>query len=68
MPGMGRSLQNGNSLIVSSFHTALWHQLLVVLLVVALCAIGFNVVRTVQYRRLRAQGQTTFPSARATAA
>lgn len=64
MPGMGRSLQTGNSLIVSSFHTALFHQLLIVLLVVALCAIGFNVVRTLQYRRLRASGQSTFPSAR----
>jgi cytochrome oxidase Cu insertion factor (SCO1/SenC/PrrC family) len=68
MPGMGRSLQTGNSLIVSSFHTALWHQLLVVLLVVALCAIGFNVVRTVQYRRLRESGLTAFPGARAATA
>jgi cytochrome oxidase Cu insertion factor (SCO1/SenC/PrrC family) len=63
MPGMSRSLQTGNSLIVSSFHSALLHQLLIVLLVLAVCAIGFNVVRTVQYRRLRAQGQTSFPSA-----
>ena len=62
MPGMGRSLQTGNSLIVSAFHSALLHQLLVALLVVALCAIGFNVVRTAQYRRLRAQGHTAFPS------
>jgi cytochrome oxidase Cu insertion factor (SCO1/SenC/PrrC family) len=68
MPGMGRALQTGNSLIVSSFHTALWHQLLVVLLVVALCAIGFNIVRTVQYRRLRESGQTAFPRARAATA
>jgi cytochrome oxidase Cu insertion factor (SCO1/SenC/PrrC family) len=67
MPGMGRSLQSNNSLIVSSFHTALWHQLLVVVLVVALCAIGFNVVRTVQYRRLSQSGQTAFPRARAAA-
>ena len=64
MPGMGRALQTGNSLIVSSFHTALLHQLLVV----AVCAIGFNVVRTAQYRRLRAQGHTNFPSARPTTA
>jgi len=68
MPGMGRSLQTGNSLIVSAFHSALLHQLLVALLVVALCAIGFNVVRTAQYRRLRAQGHTAFPSARPTTA
>jgi cytochrome oxidase Cu insertion factor (SCO1/SenC/PrrC family) len=65
---MGRSLQTGNSLIVSAFHSALLHQLLVALLVVAVCAIGFNVVRTAQYRRLRAQGHTAFPSARSTTA
>jgi cytochrome oxidase Cu insertion factor (SCO1/SenC/PrrC family) len=62
MPGMGRSLQTGNSLIVSTFHTALFHQLLVILLVGALCAIAFNIVRTVQYRRLKAHGQVSFPS------
>ena len=62
MPGMGRSLQTGNSLIVSTFHTALFHQLLIILLIGALCAIGFNVVRTVQYRRLKQHGQDSFPS------
>jgi cytochrome oxidase Cu insertion factor (SCO1/SenC/PrrC family) len=61
---MGRSLQAGNSLIVSTFHSALLHQLLIVLLVVIVCALGFNIARTVQYRRLRASGQTAFPSAR----
>ena len=64
MPGMGRSLQSGNSVIVSAFHTALLHQFFVVLILGALCAIGFNVVRTIQYRRLKGQGQSTFPSAR----
>jgi len=62
MPGMGRSLQTGNSLIVSAFHTELFHQLLFILLVGALCAIGFNVVRTVQYRRLKEHGQDSFPT------
>ena len=62
MPGMGRSLQSGNSLIVSTFHTALFHQLLIILLIGALCAIGFNIVRTVQYRRLKQHGQDSFPS------
>ena len=56
MPGMGGAPQNGNSVIVSAFHTELFHQLLVVLLVGAVCAIAFNVIRTVQYRQLRAQG------------
>lgn len=63
MPGMGRGLPTGNSLITSSFHSAVLHQLLIVLLVVAVCAVGFNVVRTVQYRRLKAEGRQTFPSA-----
>ena len=68
MPGMGRSLQTGNSLIVSTFHTTLFHQLLVVLLVVAVCAIGFNVVRTVQYRRLKPTDEHVFPSLQASTA
>ena len=62
MPGMGRTLPTGSSLIVSSFRSALLHQFFVVLLVVVLCAVGFNIVRTVQYRRLRAHGQTSFPT------
>ena len=62
MPGMGRSLQTGNSLIVSSFHSALLHQFLIVLLVVVLCGVAFNIVRTVQYRRLRESGIAVFPT------
>jgi cytochrome oxidase Cu insertion factor (SCO1/SenC/PrrC family) len=63
MPGMGRSLQTGNTLIVSSFHTALFHQLIAVLILGLLCAVGFNVFRTLQYRRLKANGKTSFPPA-----
>ena len=33
MPGMGRGLQSGNSTVVSAFHTALLHQLLLILVV-----------------------------------
>ena len=62
MPGMGRSLQEGNSVIVSAFHAALFHQLLVVLLIGAACAIGWNVVRSIQYRRLKTEGLSSFPS------
>ena len=68
MPGMGRSLQTGNSLVVSSFRTALFHQLLVVLLIVVLSAIAFNVVRTLQYRRLKEHGLRAFPTASPTLA
>ena len=62
MPGMGRSLQTGNSLIVSSFRSALFHQLLIVILVLVLCGVAFNVVRTVQYRRLHENGSAAFPT------
>ena len=58
---MNRSIQDGNSLIVSNFHSALLHQLLIVLLLGLVCAIAFNVVRTVQFRRLANEGRTTFP-------
>jgi cytochrome oxidase Cu insertion factor (SCO1/SenC/PrrC family) len=61
MPGMNRSIQDGNSLVVSDFHSALLHQLLIVLLVGMVCAIAFNVVRTVQFRRLAKEGRATFP-------
>jgi cytochrome oxidase Cu insertion factor (SCO1/SenC/PrrC family) len=64
MPGMGRSLQTGNTLIVSSFHTALFHQFIAVFVLGALCAVGFNVFRTVQYRRLKEHGRASFPSSR----
>jgi cytochrome oxidase Cu insertion factor (SCO1/SenC/PrrC family) len=64
MPGMGRSLQTGNTLIVSSFHTALVHQLIAIFVIGALCAVGFNVFRTVQYRRLKEHGRASFPSPR----
>jgi len=62
MPGMGRGLQSSNSTVASAFHTALFHQLLLILVVAAVLAIAFNVIRTVQYRRLTAAGTTTFPS------
>jgi cytochrome oxidase Cu insertion factor (SCO1/SenC/PrrC family) len=62
MPGMGRPLQTSNSLIVSEFHHALLDQLLIVAAIAMAAAVGFNVVRTVQYRRLRQHGLVSFPS------
>jgi cytochrome oxidase Cu insertion factor (SCO1/SenC/PrrC family) len=59
---MGRALQSGNSTVVSAFHTALLHQLLLILLIGAGLAIAFNVTRTVQFRRLKAAGTMSFPS------
>ena len=61
MPGMGRSLQSGNPVIVSAFHRALLHQLLVVLLVGAVLAVAWNVIRTLQYRRAGATGSEPGP-------
>ena len=63
MPGMGRSLQSNNTTVLSAFHSALLHQLLFVLLISAVLAVAFNVVRTIQYRRLQAGGGRDFPSA-----
>ena len=57
MPGMGRSLQAGNSVVVSAFHRQLFHQLLFVFFVAAALAIAFNIVRTVQHRHLQATGR-----------
>ncbi len=62
MLGIDQSLGPGNPLIVSTFRTTLFHQLLVVAAIVVGCLLAFNVVRTVQYRRLGAHGQKAFPS------
>ena len=62
MTGMGRTVQSRNPLIVSFFRSALGHQLLLVLAVLAVCAVAVNVVRTLQFRRLRQSGRTSFPS------
>jgi cytochrome oxidase Cu insertion factor (SCO1/SenC/PrrC family) len=58
---MGRSLPTGSSLIVSNFHTTLLHQFFVVAGILLACLLVFNVVRTIQYRRLSEHGQP-FPS------
>ena len=59
---MNRTLQSGNSVIVSAFRTSLLHQLLVVFLIGLVCAIAFNVIRTIQYRRLGDTGQPSSPA------
>jgi cytochrome oxidase Cu insertion factor (SCO1/SenC/PrrC family) len=63
MPGMGRALESNNPTIVSAFHTALLHELLVVLVIAAVLAVALNAIRTVQYRRLATLGRTSFPTA-----
>jgi cytochrome oxidase Cu insertion factor (SCO1/SenC/PrrC family) len=56
MPGMSRSLQSGNPTIISAFHTALIHQLVLIALVVAVLSVGWNLFRSRQMRRSSAGG------------
>jgi cytochrome oxidase Cu insertion factor (SCO1/SenC/PrrC family) len=58
VPGMGGSLQQSNPTILSAFHTALVHQLLLLGFVAVVAAVAWNVLRTVQYRRAVAGGGT----------
>ena len=51
MPGMGTGLRTNDPTIVSAFHTALLHQGLIVLLILAVAGITLNVLRTLQFRR-----------------
>ena len=63
MPGMNRTLQTGNPYIISAFKSMLFHQLLVVLVIGALLAVVWNILRSVQYKRAVAVGGRTLPSA-----
>ncbi len=58
MPGMGTYLQTKNPVIVSAFHVALFHQLLIVGLVLVVLSVVWNILRTTQYRRSVAAGAT----------
>lgn len=55
---MSRSLQGDNPTLVSAFHTALFHQLLLLVLVAFVAAVAWNVLRSFQYRRATAAGRT----------
>ncbi len=59
MPGMNTGLSTNNPAIVSAFQAALLHQGLVVLLLAALVAAAWNVLRTAQYRRAAASAPAT---------
>jgi len=56
MPGMGTFLQTKNPVVVSSFHAALLHQLLLIGLILVLLSLVWNILRTTQYRRSVATG------------
>jgi cytochrome oxidase Cu insertion factor (SCO1/SenC/PrrC family) len=51
VPGMSPGLKTNNSNIVSAFHSALLHQGLLVLLILAVAGITLNVLRSQQFRR-----------------
>jgi cytochrome oxidase Cu insertion factor (SCO1/SenC/PrrC family) len=61
MTGMGGSVGAHNSTIISAFKSALLHQGLVVLVIVALVALAWNVFRTVKYRRSVTPGVRPVP-------
>jgi len=67
MPGMGHAPQTTNPLIVSAFHSALLHQGLAVLLVLAIVALGCTVAQRLQARRLGAGAAGTAGPGSATA-
>ncbi len=56
MPGMGTYLQTRNPVVVSAFHTALLHQLLLIGVILVALSLVWNVIRTGQYRRSTAGG------------
>ena len=56
MPGMGTYLQTKNPVVVSAFHTALLHQMLLIGLVLVVLTLVWNILRTTQYRRSVAAG------------
>jgi cytochrome oxidase Cu insertion factor (SCO1/SenC/PrrC family) len=53
---MSTYLQTKNPVVVSAFHTALLHQLLVIVVVVVGLSLAWNVVRTRRYQRSTAAG------------
>ncbi len=58
MPGMGQAPQTDDPVVVSAFHSALAHQGLLILCLLVVLAVGWNVVRTVQFRRFLRTGQS----------
>ena len=56
MPGMGTSLQTDNATVISAFKSALFHQGLVVLVILALLAVAWNLLRGLQLRQVTSAG------------
>jgi cytochrome oxidase Cu insertion factor (SCO1/SenC/PrrC family) len=56
MTGMGSSQGAGDSLVVDAFHQALTRQALLVLVVAIVLTVAWNGLRSLQYRRAKADG------------
>ena len=54
MPGMSSGLQTNNPTIISAFKSLLFHEGLIILVILALLAVAWNVLRGVQLRRAAA--------------
>jgi cytochrome oxidase Cu insertion factor (SCO1/SenC/PrrC family) len=50
VPGMGNGLKTDDNTVVAAFHSALLHQGLIVLLIVAVAGVTLNVLRSLQLR------------------
>jgi cytochrome oxidase Cu insertion factor (SCO1/SenC/PrrC family) len=61
MPGMGSGLNTNAPAVVAAFHAALWRQGLAVLVILALVAIAWNVLKAVQLRRAAAGSPAAAP-------
>ena len=59
MPGMSTGLSTNNPNIVSAFQSTLLHQGLVVLIILAVVATAWNLLRSVQLRQAKAMGDGT---------
>src|SRR5579862_7848625 len=61
MSGTSSGLSTNNAIVVSAFQAALLHQDVIVLLILALVAVGWSVERSIQSRRVRAAGASAAP-------
>jgi cytochrome oxidase Cu insertion factor (SCO1/SenC/PrrC family) len=61
VPGMGNGLRTNDPIVVSAFHTALLHQGLIVLLILAVAGVTWNVVRSLNLRRMAGGADTRAP-------
>lgn len=63
MPGMNTNLSPTNATITSAFRTALWHQGVVVLVILVVVFLAWNVLRSAAYRTaLQRQGSSGAPA------